>query len=543
MRRVASRTKLRGRAILRAVLPVSAAIAVAVAVGVAPAASAPVSAPAPTVTTAPAAERSPGGPEFFAAPDGSPAGDGSEAKPWDLQTALDQPDRVVPGSTIWLKGGTYVRRDDRTIRSHYLNFRSKLTGRPGSPIMVRPYRNERVILSGGARNVGTVLGISGAHAWYWDLEVTTIDPIRRSSKGSSNPEEPGAGGGIASNAPFVKLIHCIVHDNAVGVGLGSAGGGTEAYGVLSYYNGWLAPDRPHGHGFYVQNDPGAPQSIRDCVIFRNLEYGAQSFGVRARLDDIVLEGSTIFNGGGFDARGFQGGYLVGGGIGAERAVVRNNDFYFPGETGQSLNVGYEAYGPGPEGQRPVATDAVVTGNYFAGGHLYFHRGNVRPTYAGNTFYSGPVNDQPLAGKNAFRESFPDNLYIPYPGRLSGKIVHVRPSVYEPGRGTLTVFNWDRSPTVSVDLRAIVRPGASWRVVNAQDYYGREVAGGPSFDGSPVLLPMTALTQAAPVGLPPPAASGPEFNVFIVLTADAPPRTPGPAEPPSPPRPSPRAAVR
>src|SRR6266508_3813642 len=47
-------------------------------------------------------------PEFFVSAEGSPSGDGSFAKPWDLATALAGPPDVTPGSTIWLRGGTYA---------------------------------------------------------------------------------------------------------------------------------------------------------------------------------------------------------------------------------------------------------------------------------------------------------------------------------------------------------------------------------------------------------------------------------------------------
>ena len=46
-------------------------------------------------------------PAFYVSPTGAPSGDGSFANPWDLATALDGPAAVTPGSTIWLRGGTY----------------------------------------------------------------------------------------------------------------------------------------------------------------------------------------------------------------------------------------------------------------------------------------------------------------------------------------------------------------------------------------------------------------------------------------------------
>ena len=45
----------------------------------------------------------------FMSPTGSAAGDGSSAHPWDLATALKgAAERVAPGDTIWLRGGTYM---------------------------------------------------------------------------------------------------------------------------------------------------------------------------------------------------------------------------------------------------------------------------------------------------------------------------------------------------------------------------------------------------------------------------------------------------
>ena len=50
--------------------------------------------------------------DFYVSPSGSPSGDGSFANPWDLATALSGPASVTPGSTIWLRGGTYTNAVD-----------------------------------------------------------------------------------------------------------------------------------------------------------------------------------------------------------------------------------------------------------------------------------------------------------------------------------------------------------------------------------------------------------------------------------------------
>src|SRR2546429_7662736 len=75
--------------------------------------------------------------DFFVSPSGSPSGNGSFANPWDLATALSGPAAVTPGSTIWLRGGTYTNPADPR------GFWSKLTGTAGTPICGRQFPGHR----------------------------------------------------------------------------------------------------------------------------------------------------------------------------------------------------------------------------------------------------------------------------------------------------------------------------------------------------------------------------------------------------------------
>src|SRR5438309_9886501 len=76
--------------------------------------------------------------QFYVSPTGAPSGDGSFANPWDLATALDGPAAVTPGSTIWLRGGTYADG------AYYGGYLSTLTGTGAAPIGVRQFAGERV---------------------------------------------------------------------------------------------------------------------------------------------------------------------------------------------------------------------------------------------------------------------------------------------------------------------------------------------------------------------------------------------------------------
>jgi hypothetical protein len=79
----------------------------------------------------------PGGRSFYASPNGSPSGDGSITRPWDLQTALSHPAAVLPGDTIYLRGGTYRGA-----------FTSRLRGTATARITVRSYPGEWAKIDG-----------------------------------------------------------------------------------------------------------------------------------------------------------------------------------------------------------------------------------------------------------------------------------------------------------------------------------------------------------------------------------------------------------
>ncbi len=97
---------------------------------------------------------------------------------------------------------------------------------------------------------------------------------------------------------------------------------------------------------------------------------------------------------------------------------------------------------------------------------------------------------------------------------------MRPNQYEPGRANITIFNWDKVPTVGVSLKGILKAGTQYEVRNAQNFFGPAVLSG-TYDGSSTLqLPMNGLAPATPVGRPAPPPTGPEFQVFVVVPKPA-----------------------
>ncbi|HET9794751.1 MAG TPA: right-handed parallel beta-helix repeat-containing protein [Thermoanaerobaculia bacterium] len=421
--------------------------------------------------------------EFFAAPDGTPSGDGSRRRPWDLATALAQPARVHPGDTVLLLAGVYRGE-----------FRAALRGRPGAPVVVRAAPSARATIDG-------TLKISGHDAWYRDFEVTSSAALRVSRQEGPYPtdvprgiletEETGATGA------GLKLIDLVAHDLA-SVALWKEAIDLEVSGCLVYYNGWTAPDRGHGHGIYVQNVVGTKRIV-DNVIFENFDNGIQAYGsAKAGLDNLDIEGNTIFENGtpvGDPANNI----LVGGGRVAANTRIVGNLLWYSGGRGTQINLGYDPYGRGVD-------RAVVRDNVVVNGEVRMNPKNGVVDFSGNTVFAS------LANLDAGR--FPGNRYVRQP---IGSAVFVRPDRYEKGRAIVTVFNADRRPAAVVDLSAVLRGGDRFEIRNAQDFYGTPVAAGV-YRGAGVNVPLRAFPPARPVGWKTPPGTGPEFNVFVVTSA-------------------------
>ncbi|HET9795121.1 MAG TPA: PKD domain-containing protein [Thermoanaerobaculia bacterium] len=431
--------------------------------------------------------------DFYAAPGGSSSGTGSISSPWDLQTALNQT-VAKPGDTIWLRGGVY-----HGTYSSYLN------GTSAAPIVVRQYPGERATIDGGNSGWTSILMVSGSYTWYWGFEVMSSDPNRVSSQTGSNPTDIGRGNlateQTSRTGAGLKFINLIIHD-IQDAGLWKEAVGSEFYGSVIYYDGWDAPDRGHGHGLYLQNLTGT-MAIKDNIIFENFQNGIQCYGSEtAYLNNFDIEGNTIFNNGSI-VDSPANNIIIGGGVVAQNPIVANNSLYYTAwGNGINLNMGYYPYGIG-------ASNPQMTGNYSGNGEYDLNSANTNTTLTGNAIYSSLVNwTSSQYPSNTFYSSDPANL----------KVV-VRPNKYEAGRANITVYNWGLAATVPVDVSGVLTVGQAFEVRNAQDWFGAPVLTG-TYGGGSISLPMTGLSVAAPVGWTTPPASGPEFNVFVLLPKSA-----------------------
>jgi hypothetical protein len=446
-------------------------------------ATAPLSAPASarTLATAPVAA-------IYVAPDGKPAGDGSKERPRDLQSALSAQSPANPGDTIYLRAGTYSG-----------NFTADLRGAESAPIIVRAFPGERVTIS-AATSSAPALTVNGIWTWFADLEITNPKPERITAEVQNVPFRQGVGVqiGTASN---VKLINLIIHDLQGGVVIPAETEGVEVYGNIIYYNGWQRADGVgEGHGILTPNMTSA-RYIRDNIVFDQFSHGIQAYG--SKVDNLYIEGNVLFNNGGI-AKFLDRNVLIGGG--SHNLVFANNMTYFtagPAAMGESVNIGFSA----------DCIAARITDNYLTGSNP-LSMAKCRPAeMRGNTVHGRfDIEDaKRYAGNNFVTPKAP-----PTP-TMSGVQVFVRPNAYQPGRANVTVFNWDRLPTASIDLSGVLSRSDQFAVLSATNYFGPPVATG-TYQGGALTIPMRNIAIAQPVGTVtnPPQPTVPEFGVFVVV---------------------------
>lgn len=438
--------------------------------------------------------------DYYVSPAGTASGTGSRDNPWDVATALAQPPAVHPGDTIWLRGGTY--------KGH---FTSSLRGSASKPIVVRQYADERATLDGNDGSNAVTLLINGSDAWFWGFEITNSNTTRISTNAS---QVPGRGEAVNLLGARTRLINLVIHDASQGVLTTTDIPDTEINGCLIYFNGYDGTDRGHGHGVYLQNAAPSMKRVTDNIIFDQFGIGIHAYTESGKLDGLDVEGNTSFDNGALSTvSGLTTDILIGASGSAaanandsakvaKNTIVRSNSTYFSGSGGTGANLGYS---------KGIASPTIVD-NYLVGGSALALVNAFRPITMTGNFLFGSFS--------GFQSSeFPGNTFAT--SRPTGVKVVSRPNHYEPGRANITIYNWDKAPMVDVSLVGILIPGAPYELRNAQNFFGPPVLTGV-YNGSPLHVPMTGLTAAVPIGRPAPPATGPDFQVFVLLSKPAPP---------------------
>ena len=376
--------------------------------------------------------------DLHVAADGKPDGDGTEAKPLDLATAVGAAERVKPGDTVWLRGGTYrhaVREGDGAA------YDVTLRGSAGQPVVIRPRTGERVTIDGTLRVIDP-----SDFVWIRDLELTVSEPRKEVKQPGSWPSDLGRphGGLEVRGGEGGKYINLVIHGAAGGISLWTPATNAEVYGCLVYDNGWQGPDRHHGHAIYTQNKDGT-KTISNNIMFARRDktdgsYSLHAYGSpRASVDNFVVE-DNVFSG---------GPALLGGeGVSRNNKILRNfaDTNIMAGYTWSEAAVDYE-----------VRDNVVVNGAM-----VYNNCSNLKE--------SGNLEVRDANSK-----------------RPADERVVLLPNKYDENRAHLVVLNWPKRDKVSARVAPFVKSGERYRVMLPTNFYGKPVVEG-TCEGETITVP-------------------------------------------------------
>ena len=344
--------------------------------------------------------------DYFVSADGKPGNAGTREAPWDLESALSR--KIEPGSTIWIRGGTYTGK-----------FQVTLAGTEAAPIQVRGAVGERVTIL----NCGIALVKGADYVWLRDLELAGDLPVEQRvtpQTGSWPTGFAGSGGLSVSAGRGCKFINLVIHDNVLGgVGWWVESTDGEMHGCILYNNGWKAPDRTHGHGIYVQNRTGV-KTISNCILTVPAwggSYTMHAYGSKnAYVDNFVIEDNIAYE---------RGPFLVGGGRPSNHIRIARNYLH-----GVNLQIGMTTENEDCEVRDNVVANGKISINNYK---QVVDEGNVRELPASKAI--------------------------------------LLPNKYDPGRAHLAIYNGARAAEVAVDVSRVLKGGDKYALLDPKNVYG------------------------------------------------------------------------
>src|SRR5690606_8182553 len=426
--------------------------------------------------------------------------------------------KVNPGDTIWIAGGTYVG-----------NFIAGLSGREGSPIIYRAVPGQEPILDGNTNNgANEVLRINGSYLWFWGLTISN------SASSGNNYYKDGVFFGGANS----KLVNCIIRNNGGnGVGFWQTAVNSEVYGCIIYNNGYMGSDRGHGHGIYGQN-ASLLKIIRDNVLFHSYGVGIHIYSESGSIQGFSIEGNTIFNSGIPGAKFIERNILIGGLQQADRITITGNHIYNrPNyQSKASIQLGYDASN----------RNAEVSDNKIVDGSLYMIKGwnslqvlrnsiyarnsqmqliafdnfnNITtPLFNNNKYLGGTLAEMNFQAWKTFSKQDANSTYSSsLPTQNEYYVIKNR---YEGGRANVVVYNWSRAENMMVDLSTVLTTNSRFGIYDAMNLQAGPVVSG-TYSGGALRMPLNLNSIELPIR----ADSNrgdlrhtlPEFGVFIVTS--------------------------
>ncbi len=381
--------------------------------------------------------------EYYVAPDGESSNAGTREAPWDIASALGGAQKVAPGDTIFLLEGTYRQRPKEL-------YEIRLVGTGESPIHIRAAQAKRVRIDGGLS-----MQSPSAHVWVRDLEIFVSEPRPdKPVSAGSHPQDLNRpwGGFHMFGGKNCKYINLVIHDCSQGISCWKGEIDPEIYGCIIYGNGWIGPDRGHGHCIYTQNDEGV-KTISNCIMSCPYDgsYTVHAYGSdQAYVNNFLLEENICYE---------RGPFLVGGGRPSQNIRVLKNYLY-----GIDMRIGYGA---------PHNEDCEIRDNVIVNGSLNIDR-YKKVTQQGNL----------ILAKNQQRPE--------------GTKCILLPNRYDKNRAHLAIYNWDKAETVEVKVAPFLKAGDAYRLMDPQNFFGDPVAAGRC-EGATIRAPVKG-----------------EFGAFVML---------------------------
>jgi hypothetical protein len=512
-------------------------------------------------------------PEYYVAVGGSALNPGTIEQPWDLAHAFTGAGSIIiPGDTIWLRGGLYTRGAHwsmNTVGTLGIDVDDAAT-----KIKWRNYPGERVQIT-TTDAAQEVIQVNGKYNWLWatlgrdeGIEVFRSVPTRDASRGTNI--------WFAGPTPLDgnKVIHVVTRDGSNGILNGGFDGtynygDLEIYGVLAYNNGQEQPGQ-RTHAMYLRSTSASPGRIRvsKCIAFNQLGYGLHFWSELATgLKNMQATDNIIWGSGRLGSLGtsvFANILLAAAqGIGSpvQAGVIQRNILYQPSQDDASssqLILGGLS--------DTVNEDCICTDNYIVGGdrdttfatvrvflwragapNLTFERNEIIPMGTGNILenaqagslatYTSWINNKfyTLSTLTAWRQVSTNKTFATWKTDtglgasdtadvaqpVANKVFVIPATKYNAKYGHACYFNWSLGTGVNVDLSTILAVGDHYEVYNAQDIFGEPILTG-TYVGGLVVFPVTGVNAPIPVGVTPrpPLSTAPFFDAFFVRAVPA-----------------------
>lgn len=384
--------------------------------------------------------------------------------PVTLSTALAS-NRVVPGDVLLLRAGTYAG-----------DFTVAFNGISGSPITIKPYNNERVIIDGRLLINGSNTLVDGLEFTYSGWQTRTTDIA------GSQPGDIPYSSGIEMLAPFSEVRNCLIYDVA-GFGIWTSAKQAKIYGNVVYNIGWNSTtDRGHGHLFYTQNDEAyGRKTYKNNIAFNSFSTGLKIYTVAGKANGFDIMNNTIFNSAVLYAGEDYGMNYWIQANGATGYKFESNRGYHAKATGDPVRIGL--YHP--------AVNVELIGNYWPE-NLSIVDGSEIVANSGNTL--GTVGD----------------------------VVFVEPNDYISTRAHVTIYNEAGADSVTVDLSTVagLEIGNTVTAWNVQAGVGNDLQALTLDANKCITVDMQAANRsvAAPIAWTAPATTFPTFGCFVVQKA-------------------------